>query len=151
MDSTKSQRIVRALEVYYGTGKPLSTYHADARPSPSYAFIPVVLTRDREALYQRINLRVDQMIEQGLQREVEGLLSESNRVDALPLRTIGYREIIQYLRGDHSLDEAIRLIKRNTRRYAKRQLTWFRRFPEYRWLHVGGRDEVYKYCIQLLQ
>lgn len=151
MDPTKSQRIVRALEVYYGTGKTLSSYHSTAARKPGYDFIPVVLTRDREALYRRINLRVDHMIEQGLLREVEGILKKGYQVEALPLRTIGYREIIRSLRGQIPLDEAIRLIKRNTRRYAKRQLTWFRRFPEYQWLKMDDREAVIRKCVFYLQ
>lgn len=127
MDATKSQRIVRALEVYYGTGRPLSAYY-EAQPEPPFAFRTVVLNRDRQVLYERINRRVDLMLEAGLLDEVRGLLARGVDPDLNPLQTIGYREPIAYLQGEVDYAEMVRLLKRNTRRYAKRQLTWFRRF-----------------------
>jgi tRNA dimethylallyltransferase len=134
MDATKTQRLVRALEVYYGTGQPLSSYKHEA---PRYSYRTVVLHRDRAELYDRINERVDQMLEQGLLDEVRSIVAESKAIDANPLRTIGYREPIAYLHGQIEYDEMVRLLKRNSRRYAKRQLTWFRRYPYYRWLGMG--------------
>lgn len=134
MDATKTQRLVRALEVYYGTGQPLSSYRHEA---PRYSYRTVVLHRDRAELYDRINERVDQMLELGLLDEVRAIVAESKAIDVNPLRTIGYREPIAYLHGEMEYDEMVRMLKRNSRRYAKRQLTWFRRYPDYRWLGMG--------------
>lgn len=136
-DPTKTQRVIRALEVYHGTGKPLTYYHEN-QPEPPFRFTTIVLNRDREALYDRINRRVDRMLEQGLLDEVREVMEiEGVQLDEPPLSTIGYREPIQHLRGEINYDEMVRLVKRNTRRYAKRQLTWFRRYDEYNWLDAS--------------
>lgn len=137
MDSTKTQRVIRALEVYHGTGKPLSHYY-EQQPEPPFDYVTVVLNRDREQLYERINRRVDRMLEKGLLNEVRSIMEiDGVRLDEPPLSTIGYREPIMYLRGEVDYDEMVRLIKRNSRRYAKRQLTWFRRYNEYNWLDAA--------------
>jgi tRNA dimethylallyltransferase len=136
MDSTKTQRVIRALEVYHGTGKPL-TYYYEHQPEPPFDYVTVVLNRDREQLYDRINRRVDRMLENGLLDEVRSVMEiDGVQLDEPPLSTIGYREPIQHLRGEIDYDEMVRLVKRNSRRYAKRQLTWFRRYDEYHWLHT---------------
>ena len=135
MDATKTQRLVRALEVYHGTGRPLSSYQTH-QPAPPYAFRTFVLTRERRLLYDRINRRVDAMLAEGLLDEVQTVLAAVDHADIPPLRTIGYQEPIAYLRGEHSYETMRRLVKRNSRRYAKRQLTWFRRFDDYRWVDV---------------
>jgi len=138
MDPTKTQRLVRALEVYHGTGRPLSYYH-EQQPEPPYTFRTIVLNRDRKQLYRRIEKRVDWMLERGLLEEVRSLLDAGVDPTHQPLRTIGYREPIQHLRGEVDYDEMVRLVKRNSRRYAKRQLTWFRRYDDYEW---AAADEV---------
>jgi len=136
-DPTKTQRVIRALEVYHGTGMPLTHYHEN-QPDPPFTFTTVVLNRDREVLYDRINRRVDHMLERGLLDEVREVMEiEGVQLDEPPLSTIGYREPIRHLRGEIEYDEMVRLIKRNTRRYAKRQLTWFRRYDEYVWMDAG--------------
>jgi tRNA dimethylallyltransferase len=133
-DPTKTQRVIRALEVYHGTGKPLTYYHEN-QPEPPFSFTTLVLNRDRDELYNRINERVDHMLEQGLLDEVREVMGiDGVALDEPPLSTIGYREPIQHLRGEIDYDEMVRLVKRNTRRYAKRQLTWFRRYDEYNWV-----------------
>lgn len=133
MDATKTQRVIRALEVYHGTGKTLSYYYEN-QPEPPFEYKTVVLNRDREKLYERINRRVDRMLEEGLLDEVRDVMAiEGVQLDEPPLSTIGYREPIQHLRGEIDYDEMVRLVKRNSRRYAKRQLTWFRRYDEYEW------------------
>jgi tRNA dimethylallyltransferase len=133
-DPTKTQRVIRALEVYHGTGKPLTHYY-ETQPEPPFTYNTVVLNRDRDVLYDRINRRVDRMLERGLLDEVEKVMEiDGVRLDEPPLSTIGYREPIQYLRGELEYDEMVRLVKRNTRRYAKRQLTWFRRYDDYVWM-----------------
>ena len=133
LDATKTHRLVRGLEVYHGTGRPLSRYHEE-QPPPPFAFVTVVLQRDRKQLYARINRRVDQMLERGLLDEVRALSGDALSRGAPPLRTIGYREVLSHFEGQYDRAEMTRLIKRNTRRYAKRQLTWFRRYDDYRWL-----------------
>lgn len=133
LDPTKTQRLIRALEVYHGTGVPLSDYHA-AQPPPPFTFRTVVLYRERDELYARIDRRVDQMLGQGLLDEVQSILARGYDPSLNPLRTIGYQEPTSYLRGEIDYDEMVRLIKRNTRRYAKRQLTWFRRDPSVDWV-----------------
>lgn len=133
-DPTKTQRVIRALEVYHGTGKPLTYYHEN-QPEPPFTFTTVVLNRDRDELYDRINDRVDRMLEAGLLDEVREVMEiDGVQLDEPPLSTIGYREPIQHLKGEIDYDEMVRLVKRNTRRYAKRQLTWFRRYDEYTWM-----------------
>ena len=133
LDPTKSSRLVRALEVYHGTGRPLSAYHAEQEPPP-FTFAVTVLNRERKMLYARINQRVDQMLERGLLDEIRGLLERGVDPSLNALRTIGYQEPIAYLRGEIDYQEMVRLVKRNSRRYAKRQLTWMRRYPAFRWL-----------------
>jgi tRNA dimethylallyltransferase len=129
MDPTKTQRLVRALEVYRATGTPISAFHARRQPQ-RYHFETIALLRDRAALYERIDRRVDVMLEAGLLREVHTVVhSLGVAPDANPLRTIGYAEPIAFLRGEISFEEMRRLIQRNSRRYAKRQTTWFRRYP----------------------
>lgn len=136
-DPTKTQRVIRALEVYHGTGKPLTYYH-EHQPEPPFSFATIVLNRDRDELYDRINRRVDRMLDAGLLEEVRDVMEiEGIQLDEPPLSTIGYREPIQHLRGEIDYDEMVRLIKRNTRRYAKRQLTWFRRYDEYEWMDAS--------------
>ena len=142
MDATKSQRIVRALEVFHDLGKPLSAFHSE-RTRPRYAFRPFVLTRPRAELYERINTRVDAMLDAGLVEENRRLLEAGVATDSPPLRTIGYREPMAYLRGELSYDEMVARLKQNTRRYAKRQLTWFRRHDTYTWVEAAQPDSLF--------
>lgn len=135
MDPSKSQRIVRALEVLEDTGRPLSSYHGRSS-APPHRYDVFVLTRPRDILYERINLRVEAMLDAGLIEENRRLLEAEHPGSANALRTIGYREPMAYLRGEIPYDEMVRTLKRNTRRYAKRQLTWFRRHEEYRWVNL---------------
>lgn len=130
LDPTKTQRVVRALEVYVATGRPVSYYQQQAPRAP-FPSVVVVLDRPRDELYERINRRVDVMLARGLVDENRGLLEAGISADLNPLRTIGYQEPLAYLRGEVDYDEMVRRLKQNTRRYAKRQLTWFRRRPEY--------------------
>lgn len=129
IDPANTHRLLRALEVHAVSGRPLSSFHP--RPPSSLPFSPVLLLRDRQTLYRRINERVDAMVDAGLFQEVERLLEQGYDPELSPLRTIGYRECIRHLRGEIDEAEAVRLVKRNSRRYAKRQLTWFRRYPAY--------------------
>lgn len=133
LDATKTSRLIRALEVYHTTGKPLSAFHAEQHPPP-FQYDVTILDIDREILYQRINARVDVMLNQGLIDEVQAILEAGFDPSLQSLHTIGYREPIAFLRGEISHAEMTRLIKRNSRRYAKRQLTWLRRYPDFQWI-----------------
>ncbi len=137
-DPTKPRRIIRALEVYYLTGVPLSHHHREAR-SP-IGFTPVLfgLHWDRSQLYERIEQRCDEMLARGLLREIEELELSGVDMSANALNTVGYAEAIAYRRGAMPFDEMVKLFRQNSRRYAKRQLTWFRRDPRIRWLEMGG-------------
>lgn len=129
------RRIVRALEVFYRTGKPISLLQKqkekECRP---YRPLYIGLTRDREALYTRIDLRVEQMIQRGLVEEVRHLL-QAYPQQPTALQALGYKEIVQYLEGKVSLPDAIEILKRDTRRYAKRQMSWFKRNQATHWFN----------------
>ena len=147
VDPTKSQRIVRALEVHMGTGQPLSSFFSDHDP-PQHEYELFVLTRDRSILYDRINRRVDQMIDNGLVEEVRGLLAAGATPAIKALQTIGYKEVVRFLNDELEREDMIDLIKRNTRRYAKRQLTWFRRYDQATWIDLDRGEE--KMVIEIL-
>lgn len=139
-----SKRVVRALEML-DQGVKYSAQLENLRVrKPRYDARIWALTMDRDRLYARINQRVDMMVEQGLVSEVEGLVSRGYGVDLTARQAIGYKEILQYLNGEISLDEAVELIKRRTRRYAKRQLSWLRRDGRANWidLDVVSPDEA---------
>jgi len=135
-------RIVRALEVFRLTGIPISAHqrrHAFAEPV--YETLTVGLHLPRERLYQAIDRRFDEMIAAGLVEETRTLLAAGYRPEAPPLSTIGYKHVASALRGELTMDEAVALAKRDTRRLAKRQLTWFRRDPEIVWVDAEGRAQ----------
>lgn len=127
LDATKTQRLLRGLEVWYGTGERLSDWHKRQLPPP-YPFKIHFLQPPRDLLYERINQRVDEMIAQGLLKEVQSILTAGFSPQLNPLRTIGYQEPIAHLNGAYPFDEMLRLLKQNTRHYAKRQITWFKRY-----------------------
>ncbi|MEO1588603.1 MAG: tRNA (adenosine(37)-N6)-dimethylallyltransferase MiaA [Bacteroidota bacterium] len=143
IDRQNPARVIRALEVYRTSGKPISFFRKGKKARDThYAFIKLGLQDAREVLYQRINQRVLDMIEQGLIAEVQGLLDKGYAPTLQSLLTIGYQEVIPYLKGAYDLDEAIRLIQRNSRRYAKRQLTYYRRYPDIQWFQAGDFTSV---------
>lgn len=147
-------RIVRALEVYTLTGKPISYYHNTAgMREVDYHVNLYVLTMDREALYRNIELRVDQQIADGLVDEVRGLLDKGYSPELPSMRGLGYKQIVGYLLGQYDLQSAIDLLKRDTRRFAKRQFTWFRAEPAVHWIRVDERgiDNVAKEIESLLK
>lgn len=122
------KRVIRALEYYKETGKPISEHNKEQSKNTSpYNFVYFVLNDEREKMYERINKRVDVMIENGLIDEVKSLLNKGYGKQMVSMQGIGYKEIVEYLEGECTLDEAIYNIKINTRHFAKRQLTWFRR------------------------
>lgn len=140
------RRIIRALEVYKYTGKPISYHQQISTQQPSkYNFIKIGLIMDRKELYERIDQRVDSMIEKGLAEEVKKLLDRGIDVKSTAMQGLGYKEIVDYCRGIKPLDEVVEIIKRDSRRYAKRQLTWFRRDKEIFWIDVKlGEKDVLK-------
>ena len=138
------KRIVRALEYFYLTGKKISEHNDEQKhKEPEFNFAYFVLTDDRSRLYDRINARVDKMFEEGLLDEVRELKEAGYSAGLTSMQAIGYKEIYSYLSGEISLDEAKNLIKLNTRHFAKRQLTWFRKEQDVIWIDysVTGRDE----------
>ncbi len=139
VDRQNPQRLMRALEVFVGTGLKFSGFRQRKKTERPFRVIKIGLEREREELYHRIDQRMDQMINQGLFEEAQSLF-EKRHLNAL--QTVGYSEIFGYLEGHYDRPEAIRLLKRNSRRYAKRQLTWFRRDPEIRWFHPDQFEEI---------
>ncbi len=135
IDRQNPQRVVRALEIARATGQPFSSFHTQSPPAenPLFRNVKVALTREREELYSRINLRVEHMLAAGLLDEVRALLPYRHRH---ALQTVGYQEIFGFLDGEYDWPEAVRLLQRNTRRYAKRQLTWLRRDAAYQWVEL---------------
>lgn len=136
-----AKRVIRAIEVLM-SGEKMNDFSKDLRYNKKYRPIIIVLNRDRKELYDRINLRVDIMLEKGLIEEVRGLLDKGYTEDMISMQGIGYKEIIKYFKGEYTLDEAIEIIKRDSRRYAKRQLTWFRRYEDAKWFEIDKYDSA---------
>lgn len=133
------KRIIRALEVYKQTGKPITYFQNESKRKPSkFNLAYICLNMNREKIYQRINERVDIMVADGLIEEVEGLLNRGYDRKSTSLQALGYKEIINYMMGEMSKEEAIELLKKNTRNYAKRQLTWFKGDERVFWVNVEG-------------
>ena len=133
--------MIRALEFYKLTGKPISEHNETERKKESpYNFVYFVLTDERSHLYKRIDKRVDIMIEQGLIEEVAKLKEMGYHQDMVSMQGLGYKEILNYLDGIYSLEEAIYILKRETRHFAKRQLTWFRRERDVLWFDKSKYD-----------
>jgi tRNA dimethylallyltransferase len=139
LDFRNPQRVMRALEACITSGKPYSSLRKNFEKSRSFEIIKIGLKIDRDLLYNRINMRVDKMIDAGLVNEAERLYHFK---DLNALKTVGYRELFDYFEGKTDLDKAIELIKRNTRRYAKKQFTWFSRYPEIKWFHPDDFDDI---------
>jgi len=143
VDLNNPQRLIRALEVFQATGKSFSSYRKATVNTRPFESIKIVLDLPREELYDRINRRVDIMIEQGLVEEVRSLLPY-RQLNAL--NTVGYSELFDYFDGKTDLPAAIDLIKQNTRRFAKRQLTWFRKDKEMKWLNAASENLLELIC-----
>lgn len=135
-----TKRVIRAIEVCM-SGKKMSDFSNDLKLNEKYEPIIIVLNRDREHLYRRINKRVDIMIRQGLEDEVKTLLNMGYSSDLVSMQGIGYKEIIKYLNNEYTYEEAIEIIKRDSRRYAKRQLTWFRRYENAKWFDLDNYND----------
>lgn len=141
-DINNSKRILKALEVYRMTGKKYSSLRTDSSKERPFKIKQVGLTMDRDELYERINLRVDLMLEAGLIDEARQFHQYKSYNS---LNTVGYKELFGYFDGEYNLDEAIRLIKRNSRRYAKRQLSWFNRDKSIEWFHPKEKNKIITY------
>ena len=138
------KRVIRALEIFESTGKPMSEVQAQRRGEPKtspYDLLIIGLAMDREMLYARIEKRVEDMLAAGLVREVAGLLAEGVPRGATSMQAIGYKEIAAYLAGETEYRTAVEALVRNTRRFAKRQLSWFRRMPGIVWVDAGQKIE----------
>ena len=143
------KRVIRALEFAGGTGQSIAAHNLEQREKEAaYSAVFFVLTMDRKKLYGLIDRRVDIMMEKGLLGEVSSLRDAGIPRDSTAMQGIGYKQLYGYLEGEYSLDEAVRLIKRDTRHFAKRQLTWFRREKDVRWVDIDSfpsREAVWDY------
>lgn len=142
VDINNPQRLIRALEVFESTGKPFSSFRTNIPKKRNFNIIKLAISPKREKLYEQINLRVDQMLENGLLEEVEGL-KEYRHLNAL--NTVGYSEVFEYFDGKLSEEEAIDKIKQNTRRFAKRQLTWFKKSEDIKWFDPRESGSILNY------
>lgn len=149
------KRVIRALEYYRQTGEPISVHNAREREKSSpYAFCYFVLNQDRAVLYDRINRRIDQMLEEGLVEEVKRLKEEGCTRELVSMQGLGYKEILAYLDGEITLEEAVYLLKRDTRHFAKRQLTWFGRERDVIWVEkekYEDEDAILAFMIKQIE
>ena len=146
-----SYRIIRALEVYGSTGKPLSAFRSPEAPRKNYLFLIIGLKRDRAGLYERIEKRVDLMFENGLREEIISLIEQGYTADDPGMKGIGYREFFIMQKGCLTLKGVRELIKRNSRRYAKRQITFFKSLPGVQWFNPEETAEIKKVIIEFLR
>ena len=147
VDLRNPKRILKALEVCIMTGKPYSYYRTNTKKKRDFEIIKIGLNREREELYHIINIRVDKMIEDGLVDEAKKFYKFKNYNS---LNTVGYKELFGYFDNEYSLYKAIELIKRDSRRYAKRQLSWFNRDKTINWFHRNEKNEIFKFINQKL-
>ncbi len=147
VDKKNTRRVIHGLEICYQTGKTYTSYRKKIKKERPFKIIKIALDRPREELYNRINLRVDQMIDEGLVEEAHALYCHK---DLNALNTVGYKEIFEYLDNKCTIEEAIERIKGNTRKYARKQLTWFKRDPNVKWLNADDYQGVMEYISQQL-
>ena len=150
------KRVIRALEFYHQNGTPISAHNEEQKKQTSpYNLAYFVLNAPRDILYERIDKRVDQMLEEGLVKEVEGLKREGYHRGMVSMQGLGYQEILAYLDGEYPLEEAVRILKRDTRHFAKRQLTWFRRESDVIWVDKDkfhwDEKEILEYMLSVLK
>ena len=142
MDTTKPRRIIRALEVYRITGKRLSAFHNEQSSAAPFETVQFGFDWARHQLYQRVNIRADSMLNGGLLNETRKLLGRGYHPTLNALNTVGYKEVIAHLKGQLEYERMVELIKQNTRRFAKRQLTWFRRDERIRWIAMDEKTPI---------
>lgn len=147
VDKKNTRRVIHGLEICYQTGKTYTSYRKKIKKERPFKIIKIALDRPREELYNRINLRVDQMIDEGLVEEARTLYCHK---DLNALNTVGYKEIFEYLDNKCTIEEAIERIKGNTRKYARKQLTWFKRDPNVKWLNADDYQGIMEYISQQL-
>lgn len=147
VDINNPVRIIRALEIYRGTGKPFSSFRKKQTAPRNFNLIKIGLELPREEIYERINRRVDLMMEEGLLEEVQSLY-EFKHLNSL--QTVGYKELFDYLDGKIELDFAVEEIKKNTRRYSKRQLTWYRKDENIKWFSPFEKEEILDHILNHL-
>ncbi len=145
VDRQNHRRVIHALEICYQTGRTYTSFRTQQKKQRPFNIVKIGLNREREELYNRINQRVDQMMADGLLDEVKSLI-DKRQTNAL--NTVGYKELFDYLDGRWSLDEAVERIKGNTRRYARKQLTWYKRDESMRWFHPDNITEIKNYLSQ---
>ena len=143
VDKQNPRRLQRALEVFYQTGKPYSTFRRKNAAERDFDIIKLAIHWDRDKLIERINKRVDLMMEQGLLDEVKSVYPKRHLNS---LNTVGYKELFDYLDGKCTLEQAVEQIKINTRQYAKRQMTWLRKNNDYKWFTIEEIDEMIDFC-----
>jgi tRNA dimethylallyltransferase len=142
VDLSNPKRIIRALEICESTGVPYSSFLKKNKRTRDFVILKIGLERPRNELYERINRRVDEMVENGLEKETAGLY---HKRDLNALKSVGYREFFDVVDGKITREKAIELIKRNSRRYAKRQMTWWKKDEDIRWFHPGEIEEIIRY------
>lgn len=148
VDYNNPQRVMRALEIFRGTGKPYSSFRKNLVEKRNFTSVKIGLTASRDLIYDRINKRVDLMMEKGLLEEVISLQSYRHKN---ALQTVGYKELFDYLDGNSSLEFAIDEIKKNSRRYAKRQLTWYRRDESVNWFDYQSTQEIVDFVTEKIR
>jgi len=147
VDLKNPKRILKGLEVSLQTGKPYSSFRINERKPRNFTTVQIGLEMDREILYNRINQRVDKMMQEGLLAEAKQFY-EHKALNSL--NTVGYKEIFDYLSGEYSLEKAVELIKRNSRHYAKRQLSWFKRDESINWFEPSKKSEILTFLSNLI-
>ena len=145
VDRQNPKRVVHALEICTMTGRTYTSYRKREKKERPFRIVKIGLNREREELYNRINARVDQMMQNGLLKEATEMYP---RRDLNALNTVGYKELFDYLDGRWSLEEAIERIKGNTRRYARKQLTWYKKDPQIKWFHPDQKQDIIDYIMQ---
>lgn len=148
VDLKNYKRIVHALEICYMTGKPFSSFRQRKTAQRPFNIIKIGLNRERSELFQRINLRVDEMMQHGMLDEARQVYPQR---ELNSLNTVGYKELFKYFDGEWTLEDAVEKIKRNTRVYAKKQLTWFKKDPSIRWFHPDQRTDIISYIQSRIQ
>jgi len=145
------KRVIRALEVFHLTGKSILEFHNEHKRETEYIFHQFGLSWNREVLYKNIETRVDEMIKAGFVDEVKLILNMGFSSELNSLNTVGYKEIIAYLNGEFGLERAIELIKRNTRHFAKRQMTWFRKDEKINWFITNDKEDIPKIADEIIK
>lgn len=148
LNQNHKDRIIRALEIYHLTKKKKSEFTQNT--SSDYDYLLLCLTADREVVYERINLRVDKMLESGLVDEVKGLLKKNITIKNQCMQAIGYKETIKYLEGQYSYDEFVEKLKQNSRHYAKRQFTYFKKMPNIKYVEYDQKENIFKQVEEFL-